>query len=528
MLYVAAGSYFGAVAQQISGVASARDVTLDLAGDIYFTSSVFVMEIPAGGVPATIAGSGATPGFAGDGGPATAAQLYLPSGIAVDSSGNWYIADTSNNRIRMVTRAGVIGTIAGTGDPADLNAPRAIAIDGSNNLYIADSGNNRVIEITPAGAITSIAGQLNNPVSVAVDAHGSVYIADSGNNRVVRVTAAGTVSTFASIDGPLAVAVDASGNLIVADATQIWMVASDGTASSLIDGLTSPGALALASDGSLIVADTGANVVRQLSTSGVLTAIAGTGVPGFSGDGSPALAAQLNAPGGMAIGANGTLLIADSANNRIRSLTPSAVAPQTAAVAVVNAASLAAGPIAPGEIITVFGTGFDPANTQLLFDGQPATLFYTGATQINALAPASLAANSTAGLSIVVDGAPVGDAAVSVSAAAPGIFTTAGATGQAAAVNQDGTLNSASNPAARGSVVSLYATGQGSSAANNVTVNIAGYNTPLLYAGAAPGFPGLMQINAQIPSGFLPPGIQLVLLSVGAASSQAGVTLAIY
>ena len=299
MLYVAAGSYFGAVAQQISGVASARDVTLDLAGDIYFTSSVFVMEIPAGGVPATIAGSGATPGFAGDGGPATAAQLYLPSGIAVDSSGNWYIADTSNNRIRMVTRAGVIGTIAGTGDPADLNAPRAIAIDGSNNLYIADSGNNRVIEITPAGAITSIAGQLNNPVSVAVDAHGSVYIADSGNNRVVRVTAAGTVSTFASIDGPLAVAVDASGNLIVADATQIWMVASDGTASSLIDGLTSPGALALASDGSLIVADTGANVVRQLSTSGVLTAIAGTGVPGFSGDGSPALAAQLNAPGGM-------------------------------------------------------------------------------------------------------------------------------------------------------------------------------------------------------------------------------------
>lgn len=209
-------------------------------------------------------------------------------------------------------------------------------------------------------------------------------------------------------------------------------------------------------------------------------------------------------------------------------MTPSAVAPQTAAVAVVNAASLAAGPIAPGEIITVFGTGFDPANTQLLFDGQPATLFYTGATQINALAPASLAANSTAGLSIVVDGAPVGDAAVSVSAAAPGIFTTAGATGQAAAVNQDGTLNSASNPAARGSVVSLYATGQGSSAANNVTVNIAGYNTPLLYAGAAPGFPGLMQINAQIPSGFLPPGIQLVLLSVGAASSQAGVTLAIY
>ncbi len=118
-----------------------------------------------------------------------------------------------------------------------------------------------------------------------------------------------------------------------------------------------------------MIADTGANVIRQLSTSGVLTAIAGTGTAGFSGDGSPALAAQLNAPAGIAIGANGTILIADSGNNRIRSLTPSAVASETATVAVVNAASLAAGAIAPGEIITVFGAGFDPTNTQLLFDG---------------------------------------------------------------------------------------------------------------------------------------------------------------
>ncbi|HTB17593.1 MAG TPA: hypothetical protein VK708_05725, partial [Bryobacteraceae bacterium] len=91
--------------------------------------------------------------------------------------------------------------------------------------------------------------------------------------------------------------------------------------------------------------------------------------------------------------------------------------------------------------------------------------------------------------------------------------------------NQDGSLNSASNPAARGSVVSLYATGQGAGA--TITLTIAGYNAPLLYAGPAPGFPGLMQINAQIPSGFLPPGIQLVVLTVGGAVSQAGVTLTI-
>jgi uncharacterized protein (TIGR03437 family) len=154
-------------------------------------------------------------------------------------------------------------------------------------------------------------------------------------------------------------------------------------------------------------------------------------------------------------------------------------------------------------------------------------LFYTSATQINALAPASLAPNSTTKIGIVVNGAPVDEASLSVVTAAPGIFTIAGGTGQAAANNQDGTLNSASNPAARGSVVSLYATGEGVGA-GKVTLAIAGYNAPLLYAGPAPGFPGLMQINAQIPSGFLPPGIQPVLLSVGGAVSQAGATVAIY
>ena len=190
-----------------------------------------------------------------------------------------------------------------------------------------------------------------------------------GNNRIVQVTAGGTAGTFAKINGPLAVAVDASGNVFAADATQIWKIASGGTPASLITGLTSPGGMVFASDGTLIIADTGANVIRQLGTSGVLTVIAGIGTAGFSGDGSPALAAQLNAPAGIAMGANGAILIADSGNNRIRTLTPSSVASETSTVAVVNAASLATGAIAPGEIITVFGTGFDKTNTQLLFDG---------------------------------------------------------------------------------------------------------------------------------------------------------------
>ena len=142
--------------------------------------------------------------------------------------------------------------------------------------------------------------------------------------------------------------------------------------------------------------------------------------------------------------------------------------------------------------------------------------------------PASLAAQSTTELSVVVDGATIGASSVSVTAASPGIFTTTGVNGQAAAINQDGSLNSASNPAARGSVVSLYATGQGSGTANNVNVTIDGYDAAVQYAGAAPDYPGLMQINAQIPSGVLQPGTQPVLLSIDGVASQAGVTLSLY
>jgi len=116
---------------------------------------------------------------------------------------------------------------------------------------------------------------------------------------------------------------------------------------------------------------------------------------------------------------------------------------------------------------------------------------------------------------------------VQVAASAPGIFTATGATGQAAAVNQDGTLNSPSHRAVRGSIVSLYATGQGSGM-ENVSLTIDGYSAALFYAGPAPGFPGLMQINAQIPSDFPLTGVQPVLLSVGGSTSQAGVTIVIY
>jgi uncharacterized protein (TIGR03437 family) len=294
----------------------------------------------------------------------------------------------------------------------------------------------------------------------------------------------------------------------------------------VLDGLNSPRGLALTEAGDLILADAGANVVRRLSSTGTLSTIAGTGAAGFSGDGQPASAAVLNSPTDVVVDLTGAIWIADSGNNRIRTLKPSSISDVVAGATVVHSATLAPGPIAPGEIISIFGAGFDPTQTQLLFDGQRTTVFYAGTGQINALAPTDLAPNSITDIGIMVNGAKVAGVSSQVVSAMPGLFTTGNGTGQAAAVNEDGTLNSESIPAARGSIVLIYATGQGQ-APGTVSLKIGQYIAELLYAGPAPGFPGLMQINARIPGGFLPPGVQPVVLSVGSAVSQDGVTIAV-
>jgi uncharacterized protein (TIGR03437 family) len=192
----------------------------------------------------------------------------------------------------------------------------------------------------------------------------------------------------------------------------------------------------------------------------------------------------------------------------------------------VNAATMLPGPVSPGEIVTIFGSGFDPAQTQILFDGKPAMIFYTGVTQINVLTPADLAPNSNTDLSILVKGASSGDISIPVVAATPGLFTASNGIGPVAANNQDGSMNSMANPAMRGSIISFYGTGGGLDL-SNVTVTIGGYAGEVLYAGPAPGFLGLMQINVRVPAGFLAPGIEPLVLTIGSATSQPGVTVAV-
>jgi uncharacterized protein (TIGR03437 family) len=301
-------------------------VAMDAAGSLYVADDFDhrVRKVTTG-VITTVAGNGIG-GFGGDSGPATSAQLAEPESVAVDSAGNLYIADFFNCRIRKVAH-GVITTVAGNGTPgfggdsgpatsAQLNYPTGVSVDAAGNLYIADQANNRVRKVS-GGVITTVAGngtlgfsgdngpattaQLNGPAGIAVDAAGNLYIADYGNSRVRKVSG-GVITTVAG-NGTAGFSGD------------------NGPATSA--RLNSPEGVAVDSAGNLYVADLGNNRIRRVS-GGVITTVAGTGTRGFSGDNGPAINAELDLPLGSAIDAAGNIYIVDSGSNRIRLLTPSA------------------------------------------------------------------------------------------------------------------------------------------------------------------------------------------------------------
>lgn len=228
----------------------AHGLAVDSGGNVYIADygNHRIRKVSAAGTITTIAGTD-TGGGSGDGGPATNAQLWYPRGLAVDrQSGNLYIADSGTNRVRVIDAQGIIHAFAGSGDPGDsgdgdvaltarFNGPTGLAFEQkSGNLYIADSTNNRVRKVTRDGKITTIAGTgaigrggdggnatkatLNVPVAITTDDRGDVFVADSGNNRVRRIDAGGTITTIAprtALSTPLGVAVDSSGFVLVTD-----------------------------------------------------------------------------------------------------------------------------------------------------------------------------------------------------------------------------------------------------------------------------------------------------------------------
>lgn len=327
----------------------------------------------------TIAGNG-TFGYSGDGGAATSASLAGPYDVVVDAAGNRYIADLLNHRIRKLTPAGVITTVAGNGTSgfsgdggqatsAQVGNVYQLAVDAAGALYLADFSNNRVRKVSPSGVISTIAGNdtpgfsgdggpatsagLRRPWGIAVDGAGNVYFSDYENHRVRMVTPAGIISTVAGngiagfggdggqatsagLSYPLGISIDTSGNLYIADQAnnRIRKVTSSGIISTVAgngavgfsgDGGPATSAsfrtvrdVAADNSGNLYVSDSGNYRIRKISSAGGISTIAGNGTRGFSGDGGPAINASINYSTGVATDAAGDMLFTDQGNNRVR------------------------------------------------------------------------------------------------------------------------------------------------------------------------------------------------------------------
>lgn len=362
-----------------------QGVAVDSSGNVYVAdySSNTIRKITSAGVVSTFAGTAGTSGSADATG--TAARFFSPSGLAVDSSGNVYVADTDNHTIRKITPAGVVTTVAGTagsaGDAdgnkatARLNSPRAVAVDAGGNLYVADNGNNAVRKVDTSGAITTLAGKagtfgsvdgigaaarFNLPTGIAIDSAGNLYVAEQPTSVIRKVTPAGVVTTLAGtatnsgrtdatgaaarFDRPTSVAVDSAGNVYVTDyanqlirkitaAGVVSTLAGTGGVAGYQDGtgyllspsmFRNPSSATFDAAGNLYIADTNNNSIRKISRGGIVTLLAGNGSSAGTGDGT-GTDARFNGPAGIVAASDGTLYVADTGNHTIRKVTSAGV-----------------------------------------------------------------------------------------------------------------------------------------------------------------------------------------------------------
>jgi uncharacterized protein (TIGR03437 family) len=551
-----------------------------------------------------------TAGFTGDGGAPTSAQLDLPLGLTFDSSLNLYLADSVNQRIRKIS-GGTINTVAGDGTlgyagdgkaatSAELLYPAGVAVDSIGNIYIADTNNHVIREVVtgitatglglPNGTIITMAGdntggyagdtgpavnaELEFPTSVAVDSAFNVYIADSGNNVIREVTngfintIVGGLATTQQLNDPETVVVDSSGNLYISEQNGVriskfsngnltvlagndYIGYSGDNGPAINASLNDPSGIAVDSKGYVYICDTFNSRIRKVSPDGIITTIAGLGTAGYYGDGGPATSALIYFPRAIVVDPSGNVYFSDSGNDIVRWLQPQS--PAIKGGGVVNAASFTAN-FSPGALATVFGTNFTGAGlnasapslplasslggVSVQVNGVSAPVLYASTTQINFQIPWETKPGSAAVL-VSTNGFASAAVNITVLAAAPELFVQGS---HAAALNSDFSLNSSSNPTKAGGTILAYLTGagavsnqpaDGAAAGSNpisdvtsaVTATIGGQTADVSFAGLAPGFVGLWQVNVVVPAGVAQGDLPLTVSVGGQTSNSANVSV---
>jgi len=392
-------------------------VAVDSAGTVYVadTNNNAIRKITPAGVVTTLAG-GNGPGSAD--GPGTTAQFHEPRGIAVDSAGTVYVADYENNTVRKVTSAGVVTTLAGKvdtlgttdgqGTAARFMSLNGIALDSTGNIYVADAGTNAIRKITPSGLVTTFAGggttgQFGEPRGVAVDASGNVYVADYTAHVIYKITAAGAVSklagtaptagaadgstTTALFNAPSGLALDSANNLYVGDTSNntIRKISSTGTVATLaglagrsssVDGKGTAARFeepfSVATDGTYVyVADSTDHSIRKISADGTTVTLAGKAGSFGSTDGLGSIA-RFNAPKGIAADSSGTVYVADTGNATIRKITAAGMVSTLAGTAGSKGTTDATG--AAARFSAPAGVTVDSGGNVYVIDSEASTL----------------------------------------------------------------------------------------------------------------------------------------------------------
>lgn len=526
----------------IGGVA----VAVNTNGEVFTASERQILKL-SGLTVTAMAGGGKGP-TAGDGPNPDEWRFHSPSAIARDIGGHLFIADTGQGRIRRISYDGVLSTCT-----TRIQSPVALAFDSKWRLHAADRATGGVYRVEASGAVQLVwrsEGRYVNPAAIAFDASDNLFIADSYNHVIRKLTPEGAMTVLAGggptdsdglallskLNAPASLAFDKAGALWFAEAGSGRIRKFSGGRLTSLPGiqLKEPKGLRIDAEGQIVVAESGGNRILRLTGAGEWLPLAGTGDRGFSGDGDLALGASLNAPSDVLPEADGTLLIVDNGNHRLRRLRPASTfepadedrtpppGQVVSSVSVTHAATAAVQALAPGQLAYLTGDKLT-ANCKVSFGNASASVQAASDGRLTVRVPDSLNAGPFEVVA-AAGSAVCGKGKAEIARRSPGIFTTEGNSRLAVALNEDNTPNGVLTPAARGSVITLYVTGEGV-APGAVTADIGGYSSEVTWWGPAPGFAGVLQVNIRTPGGFSPSGMVNIALSVDGVPAQSGVMI---